>query len=144
MKTLLTLSLLILSALTSLAQTNDDVVFEYSYDDKGNQETRLITPVVLRQASTETAEEEATEEELVFGLYPNPASSEVQIELSETALDGKAVQLNLYNAQAQLLLSLSTEELKTSLDVSGYAKGTYFIEVQTHDKLWVKQLVLVE
>jgi hypothetical protein len=67
-----------------------------------------------------------TSTELVFGLFPNPATSSVSIALpsSEMAL------VQLRDMQGRLIMEQQTRVQRAELDLNGLAAGTYLVQVQ--------------
>ncbi|PBQ33407.1 hypothetical protein CNR22_17015 [Sphingobacteriaceae bacterium] len=70
-------------------------------------------------------------------IYPNPASAEVKIELN-------AGQFNLavYNAIGQLIISKTNNQNFYAIDLSNFAKGIYFIEIESGSEVARKKLVV--
>lgn len=68
-------------------------------------------------------------EYLDYSYYPNPTTGKVNI-TSKDAITEIAV----YSIQGQLLFNQKLNELSTSVDVSQFAKGTYFFKMKVNDK----------
>ena len=66
-------------------------------------------------------------EELRFELYPNPASSEVNISLSNVS----AATISIFDASGRLVRELNTinNSKKLTIEVSEFEKGIYIINV---------------
>ncbi|NDH07799.1 T9SS C-terminal target domain-containing protein, partial [bacterium] len=63
-----------------------------------------------------------------FSIYPNPANSVINVRMSAAVTNGTLVVTDLYGKQLkQQSLSLGTN----TVDVSMFAKGTYFITLLT-------------
>ena len=66
---------------------------------------------------------------LDYSYYPNPTTGKVNIN-SKDAITEIAV----YSIQGQLLFSQKLNELSTSVDISQFAKGTYFFKMKINEK----------
>jgi hypothetical protein len=66
---------------------------------------------------------------LDYSYYPNPTTGKVTIK-SKDAITGVAV----YNVQGQLLFEQKMNELTTNVDISQFAKGTYFFKLKINEK----------
>jgi hypothetical protein len=66
---------------------------------------------------------------LDYSYYPNPTTGNVTIK-SKDAITEVAV----YNVQGQLLYNQKMNELTTNVDISQFAKGTYFFKLKIIDK----------
>ena len=72
-------------------------------------------------------------------IYPNPASNNLTIDLG--ALTGLNTTIKIYDSSSKLVF----EKQSTStllIDVSGYAKGLYTLELSTSDKVLRSQVVI--
>ncbi|MCF8459312.1 MAG: T9SS type A sorting domain-containing protein [Flavobacteriales bacterium] len=70
-------------------------------------------------------------EQILFSAYPNPASSHITIELPE---DLKRGTIELFNAQAQLVMQYSTTNQNATIDISSLDQGLYFIHLTDGEK----------
>lgn len=66
---------------------------------------------------------------LDYSYYPNPTTGKVTIN-SKDAITEIAV----YSIQGQLLFNQKLNELSTNVDISQFAKGTYFFKLKINDK----------
>ncbi|MBO4752575.1 MAG: InlB B-repeat-containing protein [Bacteroidales bacterium] len=71
-------------------------------------------------------------EELNYRIYPNPTNGKVNIQTNAAGNEP----MKLYNLYGQLLQTLPAGS--TEVDLSGYAKGTYFLRIGTHSMKLVK------
>ncbi|HHZ93992.1 MAG TPA: T9SS type A sorting domain-containing protein [Flavobacteriales bacterium] len=72
-------------------------------------------------------------------IYPNPASSNLTIDLGD--LTGVSTTFKLYDSSSKLVFEkLSTYYL--TIDVSCYAKGLYTLELSTSDRVLRSQVVI--
>jgi hypothetical protein len=69
---------------------------------------------------------EKRDRELVCGIFPNPANDKVMIELN-----GKEFSFTVYNSLGQVLVSGQKNNGRAELDLSGYAKGVYLVEIES-------------
>ena len=92
--------------------------------------TRKQMMVEAQKPSTEKSINEETETNEI-SIYPNPATNEFQV----TSSKFKVKSVNIYNVMGEEIWSFDklrmTENESYTIDVSSYAKGVYFVEVQT-------------
>lgn len=88
---------------------------KYSYDNSG------IEPVL-------------TSSDILI-MYPNPASDKLNVLLPENS------ELEIYSNEGQLLKSFVIKENNTSIDISGFAKGMYFMKVKTDKGIVIKKFI---
>jgi hypothetical protein len=81
-------------------------------------------------------EEAKKENTLAFRLFPNPAKSSLQIEISE-----KRFLVSVLNLNGSLLLQSRNE---TTLDLSDLPAGIYFVRIESENLLGTKKLVVVD
>lgn len=77
-----------------------------------------------------------------FSMYPNPATNEVFISLSDQTLD--VYDISITNSLGQVLQRKTniTNSSQTSLNVSGYSAGIYFVTIQAGNSTATKKLVV--
>ena len=76
---------------------------------------------------------------IFFRVFPNPASNNLTVDLGD--LNGDNTTIKLYDLSHKLIL----EKQSTStimLDVSGYAKGMYLVEISTYDQVYRSQVII--
>ena len=66
---------------------------------------------------------------LDYSYFPNPTTGKVTIKSKDAITD-----VTVYNVQGQLLFSQKMNELTTNVDISQFAKGTYFFKLQINGK----------
>ncbi len=71
----------------------------------------------------------------LFGMFPNPATNTIEISLTQKS------EITISNTQGQILKSFSASENHTSIDISGFASGIYFVKVQTANGIGMKKFV---
>lgn len=87
----------------------------------------LIAPVTTSQAIDASAQ-------LEVAVFPNPTNGELNIDLSQYA--GRAVRLDLLNAQGQVLKTMEIDEVQTQIEqmnLSNFENGLYLLRVQSKD-----------
>ncbi|MFH0864795.1 MAG: T9SS type A sorting domain-containing protein, partial [Bacteroidota bacterium] len=75
-----------------------------------------------------------------MNIYPNPATNYLTIETTQPS------QIEILNLQGQIIQKSNTAEKSTSIDVSGFPKGLYFVKVipiviGTENNISVKKFV---
>src|SRR5699024_4153701 len=73
-------------------------------------------------------------DELVLSIYPNPAQDQLFIQMSENS----AMTISAYDIQDRLMERFQSSSAETSLDVSKYASGLYFIKLT--DELGIRKV----
>lgn len=68
-------------------------------------------------------------DESKFSIYPNPASDKVFVELDVNKYAN--AQLRIYNMSGKLLKSVSLMEAESVVDLSGFAGGTYVMNISS-------------
>ena len=84
--------------------------------------------------------EEKAENNAEFNLFPNPASNLVSIDLSQ--LSSGSVTIDIINATGQTIMHKSDSNRIVSLDVSNFAKGIYFVKVNSNHFTSIKKLIV--
>ena len=78
-------------------------------------------------------------------LYPNPTSSVVTLELTNS-VDINSIEFEIYNLLGEKM-QLSSNQLSTKsvqFDLGGYAKGIYFVRMNYHGKVFSKKVSLLK
>ena len=85
------------------------------------------------------------ENESVFKVYPNPASTNITIESDiNTRISGIQI-IDIYGKEImhwENLSNVKQEPFSTSIEVSTYPKGIYFIQLKTAEHNFVKKVIL--
>lgn len=78
----------------------------------------------------------------MVSLYPNPATNEVFVNLSDRSLENMDV--TVLNSMGQVLYKLSDVNSSSvvSIDVSQYSSGLYFIKIEAGNNLATKKLIV--
>ena len=69
-------------------------------------------------------------------IYPNPTNSEFTVSSTN-----KIKSVKLYNVLGCEILKQIQNDQSVSIDISGYAKGVYFVEVKTESGIWRRKVV---
>ena len=89
-----------------------------------------------------TLNEQEKYQSVSIQALPNPSASIINIELDGF---GKEITFKLYDAFGKLILSkqlYSTDYIiRTSVDLTEYEKGIYFIKVDDGDKVRMKKVI---
>jgi hypothetical protein len=70
-----------------------------------------------------------------FNLFPNPTSDFINIETQQKS------EIEILNIAGQLIKSITANENTTSMDISDFAKGMYFVKVKTEKGIAVKKFI---
>lgn len=76
--------------------------------------------------------------ELLLELYPNPAGNNININVSGNA---QKINVKVYNALGMIIDDFNTERSETSLDLTNYAKGIYYIGADDGIKTTLKKFI---
>ncbi|MFT6745741.1 MAG: hypothetical protein ACJAZ2_000075 [Glaciecola sp.] len=71
-----------------------------------------------------------------FSVYPNPASSVINIEGASSGT------IKVLNTLGSVVAALAFDGTKTSVDVSGLSKGLYFVQLTTNDGVSTQSVVV--
>ncbi|HTL81508.1 MAG TPA: T9SS type A sorting domain-containing protein [Bacteroidia bacterium] len=64
---------------------------------------------------------------IAISIYPNPVNNDLSLELPSNVSEAK---IRIYNSLGALCFTASTTESTTHIDVSNFASGLYFVEVE--------------
>jgi hypothetical protein len=70
-------------------------------------------------------------------IYPNPASSEINIKLKEGIEN-----IEIYSMTGQLMFSKDVKSENCKLNISGLSKGTYTVIINTKEAKAVKKIIV--
>jgi len=75
-----------------------------------------------------------------INIYPNPASSQITIDLERFTTD--KVEINIYSILGQKMRTLITDKSKVSIDISDLREGVYFVGIiEGKEKIYVKRII---
>ena len=86
------------------------------------------------------AAEEVKAEETVFAVYPNPASSYIQIAIPEN-LDNKIITIYDNSGTPVLQNKVQAGANESVIDISRLTKGIYILNFKSDQKSWTKKLI---
>lgn len=95
--------------------------------------------------STDTALINSVKKNIILtkvNLYPNPAKNNFKLEF-ESKPEGKLI-LNIIDVQGKLLETRNVSEKINYIDVSSFAKGSYFVKVNENEKTLYTGKIVVE
>jgi hypothetical protein len=78
------------------------------------------------------------EEELVWNLYPNPASTVLNVSLDATSIEV----VNIYDARGRLVESHQVNQNLMSINTSNWASGMYHVQVLGNDFVATKTVIV--
>jgi hypothetical protein len=96
--------------------------------------TAVLNVVVSSEVGI--AEEEQSN---VFNVYPNPASGVFTVELVH---EQKISSLSITNVFGQSVKEISNPSQKTTIDMTGFSSGIYFITIETAEGKFVKRVIM--
>lgn len=105
----------------------------YTYTD-GNSCTNTASQSILVDLCTGLSNQTLAESDFI--VFPNPANELVTI----TSNENKG-QLIIYNTLGAVLYSKQLNATQTTVDVSAYQSGIYFIQIQTVDGMATKKII---
>jgi hypothetical protein len=76
---------------------------------------------------------------LSFSIYPNPASKNITVDLGD--LNGVNTTIKLYDSSSKLVFEKRSSST-LMIDVSGFAKGLYSLELSTDEQVLRSQVIL--
>lgn len=72
-------------------------------------------------------------------LYPNPASGQINVELSSLSENSS---LDIFDISGKIVYTQSLIQLENAIDISGLDKGVYFITIQTGKNNYSEKIVV--
>jgi len=102
-------------------------------EDNGWKDTRVFGIIHLLAAPDAVKPVENS----VFGVYPNPATSEVNF----TNLNG-VTSIELVNLIGQIVKTVDVSAADLSLNVSDVASGNYIVKIITNNSITTQQLII--
>jgi hypothetical protein len=75
-------------------------------------------------------------------IYPQPATNTLNIEMKGNINEVK--ELKLFDIKGSLLLSQLINQDNTSLDVSGFDSGVYFVKIQSDKTVFTQKIQITK
>jgi len=75
-----------------------------------------------------------------FDIYPNPANEMLTIEFASFIKSNNTI-ISFYSIEGKLLKSQIVKDAKTEINISNFAKGMYFLQVEDESGVVVKKFV---
>jgi hypothetical protein len=124
----------------NLENENLTIQFQYKSDGKfPSQYMALDNIFLIRTDQITTVSNEL--EKVVFSIFPNPASTNVQLQIQDE--EQRIFNCNIYNAVGQIVLSKSNiSNGDLTLDIAHLYKGIYLVEIQHADGNKSEQLII--
>ncbi len=106
------------------------------YDDPMDS----IAPCVYSYPMTCTVGINEIASNVSFNIYPNPASTTINLDLRE--LNNTGTIIKLYDVTGKIVKTISTTEQTLSIDRGNLRSGIYFVQVMFGDRVLTKKIVL--
>jgi len=141
--------MLLIVSVTSNAQTIEREVVSsngnFYSNSAGQLSTTLGEPVIstvnngtneltqgFQQTKITVTGIEDYQTEFNMNVYPNPVSEQVTIEIKEIK---EAISFSIYTTEGKLIMTSKLTELQTKLNIEGFAKGNYFLNITEQNKI---------
>lgn len=99
-----------------------------------------LHPKLEIRYSIATSVSESIDNKIEFNLFPVPASDAVTIDLKN--IYQESVSIGIFNSMGQLVEHQIDIQPVTTIDVSRYAKGLYFVRAYSGDLVSTKKLII--
>ncbi|MBL7902545.1 MAG: T9SS type A sorting domain-containing protein [Bacteroidia bacterium] len=125
------------SALTAATVVSPTITTTYTVtgDNNGCKSSKAYTQMVSLCLGIEST----LDEESGVRLFPNPASTELSIQL--LAANPNA-ELKLYNLSHQLVKQVRLQEVLNVLDIRDVTAGLYLVEIHTGNEIQIKKITI--
>ena len=107
-----------------------------------NNEYTFSNVVANHTITVEFVEETGIEEidlNAAVVLYPNPATSQIQIQVADSRFLGAEMQI--FDVYGKLISNATIETLSTQVDVSQLANGMYMVHINAAEGMVTKRFV---
>lgn len=84
--------------------------------------------------------EKGNMEKHLFTIYPNPANSEITIEINQESTDSE-LHSEIYNVQGQLFHKTKLNNLQTKININNWNSGLYIIMIKGGDGILIKKMI---
>ena len=82
-----------------------------------------------------------TDKETNIRIFPNPSDDMFYIQLENNQIAAADMELKVFDMAGKLLFSKIEKTANTSIDLSKYAKGIYYVSIKTNSFSWKEKIV---
>jgi hypothetical protein len=112
----------------------------YSFPQKSNESggSALLMEAVLCNIDSTTTKPKLKSEELDFEAFPNPVSADNSTFLLNFKQDVEPTKVSIYDLSGRLISNKYSQPATKwlSIDFTGFKTGTYFVHIETVDKIY--------
>jgi hypothetical protein len=125
----------------NLQATDDDGYCLYAGDSCDDEDANTDDDVIQDDCSCAGTPSSIVDEleALSVLIYPNPATSHITVDLGD--LTGLNTTMKMYDSSGKLVFEKQSSSL-TTIDVTGFAKGIYTLDLSTSDNVLRSQVVI--
>ena len=77
-----------------------------------------------------------------ISIYPNPSKGRVNISINNISVNNLKVEITNTNGQLIYSNNLNSSGIKQGIDLTGKAKGVYFIKISNPDFVKTKKIII--
>lgn len=100
---------------------------------------KALHPKLVVSYSQPSSIGEITNDDFDFSLFPNPASNSISVDLNKSQQKGVYLQIISLSGQVKYRADIQPA---TSIDVSDYANGVYFVKVYSDDSVSTRKFII--
>jgi len=100
-----------------------------------------VTYLLRMNFGTPTGINEVDGNSNLIGVYPSPATSELNINIDNSITNAK---ITIFNSMGMLVNTIDNVNSSLKLDVSGFAHGIYTIKVTSNNKEYTKRFTVIK
>jgi hypothetical protein len=86
----------------------------------------------FQQTKTTVTSIEDYQTDFEMNVYPNPVSEYIIIKIEKIKED---INFTIYTIEGKIIINNQLKELETKLDIGGFAKGSYFLNITEQNKI---------
>ncbi len=76
-----------------------------------------------------------------FLVFPNPANSIINVNFNDNLNSNVSFNMELLDIQGRVLQSQIVSNSQTSLDISGFVKGFYFVKINAGNRIQIERII---